>query len=252
MGDVIVQKARQRRKLKFVLKKKIYLPNHYACGDDPFYERMVYLQAEDEVIIQGNIDIEKESEVIALAAISMAVAFGEDMGATVPDLVDAGVVDFIAPAWRKRKVPEEWATALLSHRDDLVTLDAEQLQEQFLQIVQQSPQYGTHWFYVYKVESTVNSQIPATIAQLPRSIILAFNCEGLHIYDTNRKYILNYAYADIFRWGGSSGQFSLILSDETIGDSFEFVVITAQAADMAAIILDHIRAIMAEQGDGEN
>lgn len=252
MGDVIVQKARQRRKLKFVLKKKIYLPNHYACGDDPFYERMVYLQAEDEVIIQGNIDIEKESEVIALAAISMAVAFGEDMGASVPELVDAGVVDFISPSWRKRKAPEDWASALLGHRDDLVTLDAEQLQEQFLQIVQQSPQYGTHWFYVYKVDSTVNSQIPSAITLLPRSIILAFNCEGLHIYDTNRKYIMNYAYADIFRWGGSSGQFSLILSDETIGDSFEFVVITAQAADMAAIILDHIRAIMAEQGDGDN
>jgi hypothetical protein len=35
------------------------------------------------------------------------------------------------------------------------------------------------------------------------------------------------------------------MADETASDSFEFVIITAQAADMAAIILDHIRALMA-------
>jgi len=38
------------------------------------------------------------------------------------------------------------------------------------------------------------------------------------------------------------------LADESVPDSFEFCVITSQAADMAAIILDHVRAIMAEEG----
>jgi hypothetical protein len=32
-----------------------------------------------------------------------------------------------------------------------------------------------------------------------------------------------------------------------VKESFEFIVTTAQAADMAAIILDHIRTIMALQ-----
>jgi myosin-7 len=53
MGDIIVQRARQRRKFKFVIKKKIFLPQHNGRGSDPFYERLVYLQAEDETIIQG-------------------------------------------------------------------------------------------------------------------------------------------------------------------------------------------------------
>ena len=52
------------------------------------------------------------------------------------------------------------------------------------------------------------------------------------------------------RWGGSSSQFSLIIWDTEMKESFEFIVTTAQAADMAAIILDHIRTIMALQ-DGE-
>jgi hypothetical protein len=36
------------------------------------------------------------------------------------------------------------------------------------------------------------------------------------------------------------------MADEAAGDSFEFVIITSQAADMAAVILDHIRHIMVE------
>jgi SNF2 family DNA or RNA helicase len=85
MGDVIVQKARQRRRFKFVLKKKIFLPQHYGRGSDPFFERLIYLQAEDETIIQGNIDIEDVERVVALASISIAVAIGEEMGGGTMD-----------------------------------------------------------------------------------------------------------------------------------------------------------------------
>eukprot|EP00595_Chromulina_sp_UTEXLB2642_P002593 CAMPEP_0196767886 /NCGR_PEP_ID=MMETSP1095-20130614/42077_1 /TAXON_ID=96789 ORGANISM="Chromulina nebulosa, Strain UTEXLB2642" /NCGR_SAMPLE_ID=MMETSP1095 /ASSEMBLY_ACC=CAM_ASM_000446 /LENGTH=814 /DNA_ID=CAMNT_0042136675 /DNA_START=2227 /DNA_END=4668 /DNA_ORIENTATION=- len=144
MGDVIVQKARQRRKFKFVLKKKIFLPQHNVRGDDPFYERLVYLQAEDEVIIQGNVDIPDEDTVADLAAISMAVAFGETMGSTVSELQANGVLDFIVPSWRDVKSINEWSNNLLQ-RKDFVNIDPEDLQEKFLSIVQESPQYGTHW-----------------------------------------------------------------------------------------------------------
>merc|ERR1711871_749113 len=49
MGDVIVQKSRQKRKFKFVMKKKIYLAQHnWRNPNDPNYERLIYLQAEDE------------------------------------------------------------------------------------------------------------------------------------------------------------------------------------------------------------
>lgn len=247
MGDIIVQKARQKRNFKFVLKKKIFLTTHEGRGDDPFYERMVYLQAEDEVIIQGNIDLSDEGEVAALGAISMAVAFHDEMGTTVQEIVDTPVLDFIAPAWRERKSPEDWAKLILDHRDAAVGNDPEELQEQFLEVVRKSPQYGTHWFYVHKVEPPQNAVVPEAVRYLPRDIILGFNTEGLQMYDFNREFLISFPFADIYRWGGSSSQFSLIMADEGIADSFEFVVTTSQAADMAAVILDHIRAIMAEQ-----
>lgn len=247
-----LQRARQRRKFKFVLKKKIFLPQHNERGSDPFYERLVYLQAEDETIIQGNIDIDDEEKVAGLAGISMAVAYGENMGSTIEELVETNVMDFIVPSWRDKNSPEIWADLILQSRDALVSSDPEDLQDQFLQIVQESPLYGTHWFHVYKVESPPSVVVPRAVRQLPKDLLLGFNAEGLHIYNVRRTLLLSFPYADIFRWGGSSSQFSLIMADPSLPDSFEFVIITAQAADMAAIILDHIRAIMAEQESQEN
>ena len=44
MGDVIVQKARQRRDFKFVFKRKIFLPSHNSVSEDNMFSRLVYLQ----------------------------------------------------------------------------------------------------------------------------------------------------------------------------------------------------------------
>ena len=247
MGDTIVQKARQRRKFKFVLKRKIFLPKYNYRGDDPFFERMTYLQAEDETIIQGNLEIPTVSEAVHLAAISMAVAFGEEMPSTVEDMIEASVIDFIPPDWRETKPVKQWAELILQYRESLIYVEPDDLQDQFLQIVQKNPAYGSHWFYAHKLEPASYSGIPLMIQQLPYDLILAFNSEGMHIYNFSRQLLISFPYSDICRWGGSSSQFSLIMADDQTNESYEFVLITSQAADMAAIILDHIRAIMAEQ-----
>lgn len=247
MGDTIVQKARQRRKFKFVLKRKIFLPKYNYRGEDPFFERMTYLQAEDEAIIQGNIDISTVEEATQLAAISMAVAFGEEMPDTVEAMVAGTAEEFVPPQWRTTKSPEEWAEALLQYRDGLIYVDPDDLQDRFLQIVQKSPQYGSHWFYAHKLEPQSYAGIPPAIQQMSYDLLLAFNSEGMHLHNFSRQLLMSFPYSDICRWGGSSSQFSLIMADDQTSDSYEFVLITSQAADMAAIILDHIRAIMAEQ-----
>jgi hypothetical protein len=247
MGDTIVQKARQRRNFKFVLKRKIFLPKYNYRGDDPFFERMTYLQAEDETIIQGNLEIPSISEAVHLAAISMAVAFGEDMPATVDEMIDASVIDFVPPDWRESKPAKQWAELILQYRDSLIYVEPDDLQDQFLQIVQKNPVYGSHWFYAHKLDPTSIQGIPKAIQKLPYDLILAFNSDGMHIYDFSRQLLISFPYSDICRWGGSSSQFSLIMADDQTNESYEFVLITSQAADMAAIILDHIRAIMAEQ-----
>lgn len=247
LGDVLVQKARQKRSFKFVLKKKIFLHNKNWRGQDPFYERLVYLQAEDEAIIEGNLNVNEEENVAAMAAISMAVAFGEDMGASENELLEQEVEDFIIPSWREQLPYEHWAQMVLSYREEVMFQSTEDLQEQFLQFVYQSPQYGTHWFHVFRAAFSTTQPVPPHIRSLPTRIIIGFNADGLLICNMNREVVVTYPYADIYRWGGSSSQFSLIIADESVPDSFELMLLTTQAADMAAIILDYIRAIMAEQ-----
>ena len=257
MGDIIVQKARQRRMFKFVLKKKIFLPQHVGRGSDQFYERLIYLQAEDDAIIQGTLDIPDAETVSYLAAISMLVAFPSEsddaVGNAVSDVVAAGVQDFIAPSWRTQHSADEWGKMVLDHRPNLTAQPVDDLQDIFLQLVQENPLYGTHWFYVHKVDPAEGAIVPAAVHTFPRDLILGFNADGMHVFDLRRQCLCTFPYGDIYRWGGSSSQFSLIMADDSLTevDSFEFVIVTAQAADMAATILDHIKAVMAEQLDEE-
>ena len=110
-----------------------------------------------------------------------------------------------------------------------------------------------------------------------------FNSDGLHFVAVEGREILrSFGYADIYRWGGSSRQFSLVIWDQDTEDTFEMVrpppfptaydappplvpqqiahpipllspprtpqtLYTGQAADMAALILDYINAIMDAQ-----
>ena len=99
--------------------------------------------------------------------------------------------------------------------------------------------FGTHFFHVKKVNDVDAS------AALPEVLIAAFNSDGLHFLDANRRILMSYGYADIYRWGGSSVQFSLIIWNADTQDTFEMILSTFQAADMAALILDFINAIMA-------
>jgi hypothetical protein len=48
----------------------------------------------------------------------------------------------------------------------------------------------------------------------------------MHVYTLKRKLLISFPYADIYRWGGSSSQFSLIMADANMPESFEFVIIT--------------------------
>ena len=60
-----------------------------------------------------------------------------------------------------------------------------------------------------------------------------------------RETLSSFGYADIYRWGGSSTQFSIIVWNPETQDTDDVAMYTSQAADMAALILDYINAIMA-------
>ena len=150
---------------------------------------------------------------------------------------------------------DQWAELVLDYKSqhacpEEVAEDTEEgqawynnLQWQFLETLMQSPMYGMHWFYVHPYLSETKDY-PKVIRTLPYRVALAFNYEGLAIFNMNNECIVSFPFAEIFRWGGSSGLFSIILGDESSGTQFDLSVITAQSSDIAACILDHIRGIM--------
>ena len=240
MGDVTVLKARQKRNFRFVLKKKLFMPTGNERGDDDKFERLVYIQAEDEVFAKGNVTVPDIETMANLSAISMCVAWGEECGQDYESLAEQDHMTFISPTWREALTQEEWGAKILSYIPSCISYSAEDLQDMFTRTVENLEHYGQNWFHVKLVGTA-----PGRASILPKYLLYGFSHVGLTICDMDKKPLLTFPYSEIYRWGGSSSQFSLILSDNpAISSSMELVVVTTQAQDMAAIILDYIRALM--------
>jgi len=228
-----------------VIKKKIFLPKHLYRGDDGNFERLMYIQAEDEAISSDNLLIEEADTMAYLSALSIAVNFAEEgYPQDVDGLIEAEMSTFIAPSWREAQQESEWANMILGHltSDDITTADPNDLADTFINAVSASPLFGCHFFNVREL-SCSGSDI---VRNLGKEYMFAFSHLGLSIYTKEKQHVHTFPFSDIYRWGGSSSNFSLVLADRAKGPqaSFELVVATCQAADMAAVILDMIKAIM--------
>jgi len=110
--------------------------------------------------------------------------------------------------------------------------------------VRDHPLYGTCFFHVRR------HKFPEQMSTFPDHCIIALNSEGLHFLNEERETLASYGYADIYRWGGSSTQFSIIIWNAETQDTDDVSMYTSQAADMAALILDYINAIMSASEGG--
>lgn len=100
LGDVVTVKVRQNQAYKFVFKRKIYLKNLDDPSDDPMYERLIYLQACDEVIL-GNIPIATEDEVADLIGKAMAIDLGDEFAEDEDELIESDLIEYIPKPWRE-------------------------------------------------------------------------------------------------------------------------------------------------------
>jgi hypothetical protein len=240
MGDVVVQKARQGRAYKFVFKRKIMIRNNEEDSEDEMFNRLMYLQAADEVIV-GNIPVADEERVIELTHLALAIDLGEEFPDNADELLDAEMMEYVPVGWREKYGDEEWAAKILKAQANASMDDPDQMQLKYVERVQDHELYGSHFFHVKKAND------PEAVGQLPELMVAMFNSDGLHFLNEERQILMSYGFADIYRWGGSSVQFSLIIWNADTQDTFELILSTFQAADMAGLILDFINAIMAAQ-----
>jgi len=238
MGDVVTIKVRQAQKFKFVFKRKIFLKNLDAPGEDAMFERLVYLQAVDEVA-RGNIPLEGDEQAAELAAYAMAADHGDELDTEAEGLVEQGLMEYVPAGQRDALAPEDWAGLVLGHRDAALDMEPEAVQAKFVETVRDHPLYGTAFFHVRK------NKFPDHMADYPDEVVIALNSEGLHFLNGEKETLATFGYADIYRWGGSSTMFSIIIWNPETQDTDDVGMFTSQAADMAALILDYINAIMA-------
>lgn len=250
LGDMVVQKLRQRRDFRFIVKKKLFMVDESPETDDPNYSRLIFMQAERDIIFDGIVPVLSEEYALDMGGVSMVLAFGEETPTTVEGLMEVDCSEFIAPCYRESRSVEEWASLILPIVNDLVTVDDIMgLQSEFIKRAMHESScrmFGTHWFYVYKFDKQM-SQSSNSIDILPRKLLLGFNIHGLHVCDFDRNVLLKFDYSCISRWGGGPSQFSVFLNDDFMTDAVELSVVTAQAQDMAGIIMDYIQAIHSMQ-----
>ncbi|CAN0366984.1 unnamed protein product [Discosporangium mesarthrocarpum] len=236
--------ARQRRDFKFVYKRKIFLHSHQWPSSDPAFNRLVYLQGEDDVIRSGILEITDKQSVVLLSAIAMAMDLQEDTAASDKQSLAMEVGRYIPPAWLQHTEVAEWASEVEKLWPDLITKDLQELEILFVEQCRDRPMYGSHFFYSNKVQC-----VPDLLSNLPSNLLLAFNADGMHIFSVDKKELLQqYSYADVHSWRGTRRQVSLTIWDQDTDSVFELALKTQQASDMASIILDHINAIMANSG----
>lgn len=152
-------------------------------------------------------------------------------------------MEYVPKSWRSKKQPKDWAALVLKHRDACLKAEVEEVQARFVEAVKDHPLYGTCFFHVKK------HRFPSQMDSFPTHCVIALNSEGLHFLGAEERDTLSsFGYADIYRWGGSSTQFSIIIWNPETEDTDDVAMFTCQAADMAALILDYINSIMVRMG----
>jgi myosin heavy subunit len=245
MGDQFIRKARQRRDFKFVYKRKIFLHSHPWPTNDAAFNRLVYLQSEDDVITTGTLEIDDQASVILLSSIAMAMDIAMDGDApTHACELQSQVGKYIPPGWEGKVSASTWVEEMGKIWPDLISKDRHELEIMFVEQCRDRPMYGSHFFYATKVQC-----VPDLVSNLPKQLLLAFNADGMYIFGVNKKQLLQqYAYSDIHSWRGTRRQVSLTIWDEDTDSVFELALKTQQAQDAASIILDFISCIMANGG----
>ena len=127
---------------------------------------------------------------------------------------------------------QDVASKVLAHRDVCIDMEPEVLQSELVNSVRDHPLYGTCFFHVRK------HRFPDQMESYPDECIIALNSEGLHFLNEDRETLSSFGYADIYRWGGSSTSFSIIIWNAETQDTDDVSMYTCQAADMASLILD--------------
>lgn len=265
LGDIFEKELIRGREVRFVLKIRLS-PAYMLQYSDEMYDRLTYIQVLDE-IVKGNLPLLEEESVLRLSALAIAVDCGEDPPASVEELLDMNIFDYIPSDWHSVRSEGEWADLVLRFLsenlvDEGLIFPASELQRAYIEEVTRHRLYGASFFPCKLLNRGGSSSrngskrdagggVGACLGiELPSYFVLAVNGYGVHFLGRDGAILAFCEYMDVAFCGGSYHQYKICLRKASDPNaSMEDVLLTTKYSDeLSALIADYkeITALMNE------
>ncbi|CAI5736000.1 unnamed protein product [Hyaloperonospora brassicae] len=260
LGDIFEKELIRGRDVRFVLKIRLN-PVYMLQYSDEMYDRLVYIQVQDE-IVRGNLPVLEEQSLLRLTALAIAVDCEEVPPDSVEEMLGMGVLDYLPQEWQPAHDEEEWAELVLDAITDnfLDEQDAlfpvSEMQRIYIEEVMRHRLYGASFFPSKLVnrgskrDGSANGLNHCLGIELPNYFVVAVNGYGMHILGRDGSMLSFCEYADLAYCGGSYPQYKICLKKASdIAAPTEDIIITTKYSDeLDALIADYkeITALMNE------
>ncbi|KAI9989899.1 hypothetical protein PInf_020190 [Phytophthora infestans] len=258
LGDIFEKELIRGRDVRFVLKIRLN-PVYMLQYTDEMYDRLVYIQVQDE-IVKGNLPVLEEEALLRLTALAIAVDCEDVPPVTVEEIMEMGVLDYLPQEWRPAHDEEEWSELvldtitdnLLDEQDALFPVS--ELQRIYIEEVTRHRLYGACFFPSKLVnrgsKGSGNGLNYCLGIELPNYFVIAVNGYGMHILGRDGSMLAFCDYADIAYCGGAYPQYKICLkkASDLAAPVEDIIVTTKYSEELDALIADYkeITALMNE------
>ncbi|TDH68114.1 hypothetical protein CCR75_005428 [Bremia lactucae] len=244
LGDIFEKELIRGRDVRFVLKIRLH-PVYMLQYIDDMYDRLVYIQVQDE-IVKGNLPVLEEKALIRLTAIAVAVDCEDAPPLSMEEMMEMNLLEYLPQEWQVAHDEEEWAELVLDMLTDnlLDEHDAlfpvSELQRTYIEEVTRHRLYGA-CFFPSKLVNRGSGVNACFGLELPHYFVIAVNGYGLHILGRDGSMLAFCEYAEIVYCGGSYPQYKFCFqkASDLTAPVDEVIVTTKYADELDALIVDY-------------
>ncbi|GLE00775.1 hypothetical protein PINS_up009563 [Pythium insidiosum] len=255
LGDIFERELVRGRQVRFQLKIRLH-PQYILGFEDELFDRMMYIQAQEE-IVKGNLPLLDEASVVRFTALALAVDCGDDLPQDVDELMDLNVFDYIPVEWQGTHTEEEWASIILSHWSSELFADGNstspsELQRLYVEETSRHRLFGACFFACKLLSRSSSSRRDLSTylggIDIPSYFVLGVNSMGIHVLNREGALLTYCEYHEIVHWGGTYHQYKITIKKPDTITTEDLVVSTKYADELSALLSDYkeITALMNE------
>ncbi|CEG49412.1 unconventional myosin-viia [Plasmopara halstedii] len=244
LGDIFEKELIRGRDVRFVLKIRLN-PVYMLQYTDEMYDRLVYIQVQEE-IVKGNLPVLEKEALLRLTALAIGVDCGDAPPLSVEEVTEMHVLEYLPPEWQGAHDEEEWAELILDNLTDNLLDDQDalypvsELQRIYIEEVTRHRLYGSS-FFPSKLVNRGHGLNHCLGIEVPNYFVIAVNGYGLHILGRDGSILGFCEYNQIVYSGGSYPQYKVCLkkSTDVSAPVEEIIVTTKYSEELDALITDY-------------